>query len=163
MQIKQTIHQNLYQLEHILHQLTDEEYVCELEILNGQTIGKHVRHIVEFYQCLMNATTYVCYDERERNLLLETSTSFTLSTIEIIMDKIDALDFNQNIQLKQLVNDEVFKVNSTIGRELIYCIDHSIHHFAIIKMALENHFSAMDLSDDFGIAYSTLKYNAENK
>ena len=163
MQIKQTIHQNLLQLEQILHQLSDEDYTCPLSILNGQTIGKHVRHIVEFYQCLMEAKSIVCYDERKRNILLETSTEYSISIVDRIMDKIDTLDFNQNIQLKQLVNDEVFFVNSTIGRELIYCIDHSIHHFAIIKMALKENFKTLDLTEDFGIAYSTLKYNANNR
>ena len=163
MQIKETIHQNLHQLLSILHQLTDDEYTCELKILNNQTVGKHIRHIVEFYQCLINAKSTVSYDERQRNLLLETSISYTSSTIELVLDKIDELDFSQNIQLKQLVNNETYYVNSTIGRELIYCIDHSIHHFAIIKMALENCFPKIDLSNDFGIAYSTLKYNSENK
>lgn len=163
MQIKQTIHQNLHQLAQILHQLSDKDYTQPLEILNGQTIGKHVRHIVEFYQCLVESDLTISYDERKRNILLETSTDYAISIIELIINKIDNLAFNQVVILKQLVNDEIFHVNTTIGRELIYCIDHNIHHLAIIKIALDANFPTIILPKDFGIAYSTIKFNANKQ
>jgi uncharacterized damage-inducible protein DinB len=49
-------------------------------------------------------------------------------------------------------------VNSSVGRELAYCIEHSIHHQALIKAGL---FATglPDLIDkDFGVAYSTIRY-----
>ncbi|QTV06160.1 hypothetical protein [Faecalibacter bovis] len=158
MQIKESIHQSLSQLENILIQLNDTEYTQAIEILNGQTIGKHVRHIVEFFQCLLIADDVVCFDNRKREVLIENSTIYTLDRIKSIKQKIEFLDFNQPIILRQLIADDVIEVQSTIGRELIYCIDHSIHHFAIIKMVLRSDFPYISISEDFGIAYSTLNY-----
>ena len=49
-------------------------------------------------------------------------------------------------------------VNSTVGRELAYCIEHSIHHQALIKAGLIGS-GLKDLTDkDFGVAYSTIRY-----
>lgn len=158
MQIKESIHQSLSQLENILIQINDTEYTQAIEILNGQTIGKHVRHIVEFFQCLLIADDVVCFDNRKREVLIENSTIYTLDRIKSIKQKIEYLDFNQPIILRQLIADDVIEVQSTIGRELIYCIDHSIHHFAIIKMVLRSDFPYISISEDFGIAYSTLNY-----
>lgn len=163
MQIKESIHQTLHQLEFILHQLSDEEYAQAISLINNQTIGKHVRHIVEFFQCLLFSDELICYDNRKRESLLETSVAYTLSCIKEIIEQIDQLDLDKKIILKQLINQQTFQVQSSIGRELIYCIDHSIHHFAIIKMVLEELFPAIQIDENFGIAYSTLKYQAENE
>lgn len=161
MQIKESFHQTLNQLENILYQLNDEEYTKTVDLINKQTIGKHVRHIVEFFQCLLQAEKIVCFDSRKRELKIETSTEYTLNTIVKIKVEIEQLDFDKPIVLKQLIGDEVLEINSTIGRELIYCIDHSIHHFAIIKMVLKADFPYINFDKDFGIAYSTLNFTKQ--
>ena len=161
MQIKESITQTLVQLEKILIQLSDEDYTKQIELINHQNIGKHVRHIVEFFQCLLIADEIVCFDNRKRELLLETSIPYTLQIVNQIKDEIQTIDFNKKITLKQLVNQEILEVESSVGRELIYCIDHSIHHFAIIKMILKIEFPKINLNDDFGIAYSTINYNSK--
>ncbi|MBQ0147487.1 MAG: hypothetical protein KBS93_03395 [Flavobacteriaceae bacterium] len=158
MQIQDTIHQTLQYLEDILHQLNDNEYTTSLDILNGATIGEHVRHIVEFFQCLALADDYICYDERERENKISNSTLYTIDLVNDLKYKLYVLDFNQIINLKQLVGEHILYVKTTIGREIIYCIDHSIHHFAIIKIALITAFPQIKISNDFGIAYSTSKY-----
>jgi len=49
-------------------------------------------------------------------------------------------------------------IPSTTGRELAYCIEHSIHHQAIIKAGLIS-MGLNKLTDDhFGVAYSTIRY-----
>lgn len=158
MQIQVTIHQILDQLSSILSQLDDYKYTKELPILNNQTIGKHSRHIIEFFQGLTNTQNYICYDERIRDLKLETSIEYTLNTLDIIKTKIEDLDFEQKIEFKQLINTNLFTTETTIGREMIYCIDHGIHHFAIIKIALKDSFPSININEDFGIAYSTLNF-----
>lgn len=159
MQIQETIQQILSQLSYILSQLNDDEYSKEISLLDHQTIGKHARHIIEFFQELVDAENSICYDNRKRNLQLETSILFTLATIKKLNFEISKLDFEKEIELKQLINQEVFKTKTTIGREMIYCIDHGIHHFAIIKIALSENFPRIIVDNDFGVAYSTLKYH----
>lgn len=163
MQIKESIHQTLNQLEIILHQLNDAEYTQPIALINHQTIGKHVRHIIEFFQCLVKADHFICYDNRVRELKIETSVDFTLETIKSIKLKLNHLNFNQPIILNQLIDNKTYQVQSTLGRELIYCIDHSIHHFAIIKMVLETEFPEILFENTFGVAYSTIKYHSTHE
>jgi hypothetical protein len=52
-------------------------------------------------------------------------------------------------------------VQSTIGRELIYNIEHTIHHLAIVKIALKSSIPGMHLPEHFGVAPSTIRYRQE--
>ena len=47
-----------------------------------------------------------------------------------------------------------------VDRELLYCLDHAIHHQAFIKIGLKELQIADLVEDDFGVAYSTLRYRA---
>jgi len=161
MQIKESIHQTLDQLSNLLHQISDETYNKSIDIIHQQTVGKHVRHIVEYYQCLIYAQDCICYDYRKRDELIENSIPYTLHCIEEIKIEIGKLNLNTIVDIKQLINGETIFVQTTLGRELLYCIDHSIHHFAIIKIALENVYLNLELQEGFGVAYSTLQYQKE--
>lgn len=161
MQIRESVHQTLNQLENILYQLSDHEYTQTVALINEQTIGKHVRHIIEFFECLIKAKNVVCFDDREREIFIENSTKHALNIIHQIKNEIEILDFNAPIILRQIIGIETLEVSSTRGRELVYCIDHCIHHFAIIKMVLKSDFPNISIDNDFGIAYSTLNYNMQ--
>lgn len=158
MQIEQTIQHNLIQLKDLLQQLSVEEYTQSLTILNGQTIGKHVRHIIEYYICLTQNQSTMCYDDRQRNIIWENELPTTLAQISSIMEVLPGIDIHQKIRLKQLIGKENITVESTIGREMLYCIDHCIHHLAIIKIAVSSAFPTVHVPVEFGIAYSTLNY-----
>jgi len=53
--------------------LSDEVYSSPLDILSGSSIGQHMRHIVEFYTCLLSQQQgqIINYDLRARNQLIE--------------------------------------------------------------------------------------------
>ncbi|HEY1055494.1 MAG TPA: hypothetical protein VGE24_10170, partial [Emticicia sp.] len=76
------------QLRNLLNQLSSTEYTEKLTVLNNSSIGQHVRHTIEFFQCLIKGSSIgiVDYDGRERNLLIETNLLFTrniLADIEL--------------------------------------------------------------------------------
>jgi hypothetical protein len=52
-----------------------------------------------------------------------------------------------------------FRVNSCVERELVYNIEHAIHHMALIKIGLRAEFSSVIIPDSFGVASSTLRYD----
>ncbi len=158
MHVNNTINQILDQLSSIISQLDDNEYSLSLPILNHQTIGKHARHIIEFFIELTNDKPFICYDDRKRDLNLENSVSYTLQSIEDLKIKIKQLDFNELKTFKQLLDCETITTSTSVGREMIYCIDHGIHHFAIIKIALKDALPHVHISNNFGVAYSTIKY-----
>ena len=49
---------------------------------------------------------------------------------------------------------------SSVSRELVYLIEHSIHHYAIIAIALRNEFGHVKIPADFGVAYSTSRHKS---
>lgn len=126
------------------------------------SIGKHVRHILEFYLEYIRyiespSTGPLCYDSRKRDLVLETSLSEVLKTIDFIEQYLATSPLGEkDIQLSVIVQPNLPPqlLSSTLQRELMYLLDHTIHHMALIKMLAE--FWGVDLPKNFGLAPSTI-------
>ena len=71
------------------------------------------------------------------------------------------MDFRKELYLESLLdendNDKYYKTNTNISREIIFCIDHCIHHLAIIKIGLKL-MNIKTKDDNIGISPSTLKH-----
>ncbi|PIY13362.1 MAG: hypothetical protein COZ18_00020 [Flexibacter sp. CG_4_10_14_3_um_filter_32_15] len=158
----------LKQLNNLLNQLSDTEYAKPLSIISQNTIGKHVRHILEFYTCLLTGieNESVDYDARKRNLELENYTEKALETSNFISENLINLDKKGSSKLQldlfATLPHARAKLTSTVERELLYTLEHTIHHFAIIKIAIKNDFPHIKVSDEFGVAYATLQHQEES-
>ncbi|WP_338790165.1 DinB family protein [Bernardetia sp. Wsw4-3y2] len=150
----------LKQLKDLLNQLSDKEYAQPLPIISQNTIGKHVRHILEFYTCLFTGieNKSIDYDARKRNLELENYTEKALETSNLIAETLLNLDKDVELELFATLPHQRVKLTSTVERELLYVLEHTIHHFAIIKIAVKNEFPHVKVADDFGVAYATLQH-----
>ena len=165
MSIQKTIAHSFDEMKSILLQFDDELYQKELKIISDASVGQHFRHIIEFYTCFINAqqTNIVCYDERNRTYLWETSIIETLAILNELKSEINSIDMNKIIQLRQNYFGESHLIKSTNQRELMYCFDHSVHHFALIKIAIETHFPTIKVPQNFGIASSTIAFQKQEK
>ncbi|QHV99793.1 DinB family protein [Spirosoma endbachense] len=155
----------LMQLAEVIGQLTDHDYARPLAVLSGNTIGKHVRHILEFYELLVTSvqTGQLNYDRRHRDLLLEVDTDEALRRIGTIDRAIHRIDLNQSIGLEadlSVKGTENLQIPSSFARELLYNIEHAIHHMALVQIAVQNAFPAVELPEHFGVAYSTVKHQS---
>ncbi len=149
-------------LSELLRSLSHDQYNKPLKILSSSSIGAHVRHILEFYTCLIigiKAGT-INYDERERNFSLENDKDVAISLIKEINLKLTLYTSDRELFLKIFPSnsDESILVATNFYRELAYNIEHSIHHLAIIKIGVLNYFPEIVLLEGFGIANSTLKF-----
>ena len=165
MSIQKTIAHSFDEMKSILLQFDDELYQKELKIISDASVGQHFRHIIEFYTCFTEAqqTNLVCYDERNRTYLWETSIIETLAILNELKSEINSIDMNKIIQLRQNYFGESHLIKSTHQRELMYCFDHSVHHFALIKIAIETHFPTIKVPQNFGIASSTIAFQKQEK
>lgn len=155
----------LMQLADVIGQLTDRDYARPLPLLSGNTIGRHVRHILEFYELLANSaqTGQLNYDRRQRDLSLEVSTDEALRRLGHIGRVIHRLDLNQPLQLAadlSAASDETMLISSSFARELLYNVEHAIHHMALIQVAVQHTFPAVELPPHFGVAYSTVQHQS---
>ncbi len=150
----------LNQLKDILRQCPAENYNEPLQVLNGNSIGKHVRHILEFFICFLDATSTgeVNYDARQRDLRLENDLNFVLETIDRVDNGLRILDYGRNLLLKTLIEGNHYMVSTNVQREIVYLIEHSIHHFALIRIGIEQHFADVEIHPHFGIAASTIHH-----
>ncbi|WP_375444536.1 DinB family protein [uncultured Fibrella sp.] len=155
----------LMQLADVIGQLPDREYAHPLPVLTGNTIGKHVRHILEFYELLVNSiqTGHLNYDRRQRDLRLEISTDEALRRIGAVDRLIHRIDLNLPLDLEadlSVSGDETMLIPSSFARELLYNIEHAIHHMALIQVAIRSAFPTVNLPPNFGVAYSTVQHAA---
>jgi uncharacterized damage-inducible protein DinB len=161
-QLTDSANHTLKQLKGFLSQIEEREYVQHLPILFESTIGMHVRHIIEFYQCLVKGILQgeMDYDARERSLLQETNIQYAQACIDNLLIDLTLIQENNDIVLLTEQNQTAHKlsIQSNVARELSYVIEHTIHHFAIIKMGCMVAFPHIQFHNDFGVAYSTIKY-----
>ena len=142
-------------------------YHAPLEVLSGSTIGQHTRHIIEFYTCLIEQSRQeesceINYSSRQRDYLIETVPEHALLVLDQIAGNLPLIDLLKPCSLNadEHGSDNI-TVSSTIGRELIYNIEHTIHHLAIVRIALYSTLPPLKLPDHFGIAPSTIRYRTE--
>lgn len=155
----------LLSVQSILSQIKDEDYNASLTMLKGASIGKHIRHIVEFYECLLfnNLDNIVNYDSRKRNFLLEESVKYTEDFITEIIDTLEKIKSNKRILLVSKYQDQSISMESSIYREITYNIEHTVHHLAIMSIVIPLHFDYINLSTNFGYADSTIQYLESQK
>ncbi|QDK77552.1 DinB family protein [Spirosoma sp. KCTC 42546] len=156
----------LMQLAEVVGQLTDPDYARPLTVLSGNTIGKHVRHILEFYELLVHSaqTGQLNYDRRQRDLQLEVNTHEALRRLGAIDRAIHRLDLNQPLALEadlSVSGAATIQIPSSFARELLYNIEHAIHHMALVQVAVQNAFPTIELPQHFGVAYSTVQHQSQ--
>jgi hypothetical protein len=155
------------QMQDLLSTIQNVQYAQPLESFNGSSVGQHIRHIIDFYLCLLKgvAVSEVNYDQRERNENIETDCLEAKVLMNIITEKVQQLDIDQPLRVcSSFVADERVAlrfISSSVGRELMYAYDHAIHHLAIVKIGMQIHFPAITTDSDLGVAPSTLKYRKQ--
>jgi hypothetical protein len=153
--------QIITQLTDLLNDIDSTVYKDALRPLHYSTTGQHVRHITEFYLCLLKGyqTGVVDYDARERNLLIEINKTFTIETLEKVIDDLKTSKADKPLVLKSSFGgDETVEIPTSFFRELTYLIEHTIHHLAIIKIGLNEVYPNINISKNFGVAHSTIRY-----
>ncbi|MEZ0609019.1 DinB family protein [Fibrella sp. WM1] len=155
----------LLQLAEVIGQLTDADYARPLAVLSGNTIGKHVRHILEFYELLTHSaqTGTLNYDRRQRDAQLEVTTDEALRRIGTVDRAVQRLDLEQSLLLEadlSVAATSFLQLGSTVARELLYNVEHAIHHMALIHVAVQNAFPKVVLPPHFGVAYSTVQHQS---
>ena len=95
---------------------------------------------------------------RLREPAIEESPEFALETIDRLISRILALDKNIACRLKcseQFDNCDVY-VDSNLERELLYNIEHTIHHLALVVQFCRE--EGIDFPEEMSLAYSTSAY-----
>ena len=142
---------------------TPAEYIQPSAILFNATIGQHVRHIIELFFCLENgyAEGMVNYEKRKRDYRIETDREFAAGLLKDIYHQLDKPNKAMILEAEDYGDTlEIVAIPSNYYREIAYNLEHTIHHMALIRVGI-NEVSAVVLPQEFGVAYSTIKYRQQ--
>ena len=158
-QLSFSISHLLIQIEQAIAKLSDEQFCKPEPLLGGSTTGQHIRHILEFYIELAKGyqSGTIDYDGRQRDHMLETCRNSAIKRLAEISDEITREDKKLTICTGlQTELDDKFQLPTTYYRELMYNLEHTVHHMALIRVGISLS-SKVVLPADFGVAASTIR------
>lgn len=163
MQLQQAVNNIFVQLSDSLSQLSSQQYIQPCKTLFNNTIGQHVRHIIELFQCLEKGyeAGVVNYEKRKRDTQIETDKEMA-NRLLLDIHRGLAKD-NKVLTLEACYDDhinEAINIETNYHREIAYNLEHTIHHMALIRVGITE-IANIELPDDFGVASSTIKYRKQ--
>lgn len=145
----------------LLNSIDDEQY-CDTSVAPYfSSIGGHMRHILDVFDCIFEGldANNIDLTARKRNELVETKTAYGLAYFNQTIEKLKALenaDFNQMIKVSDDLGMGIVTVDYTLASALIQAHSHGIHHFASIGYIISQ--LNIELPDaDFGFNPTTPK------
>lgn len=154
----------LDQLENAFQAISEKDFKKPSTALGGSTVGQHLRHTIEFFTCLEDGLRngVVNYDKRSHNKQIETDLNVALLAIRSIRRFVEFTTNEGPLTLEvgyDRHNDEATKIPTSFKRELAYNIEHAVHHMAIIKIGFRDVAPYVILSNEFGVAVSTIRHS----
>ena len=152
--------ETIEQFKKVLIDLPEDCYARPAEGLFNATIGQHTRHVIELYQCLLDGYEMgeVCYDRRKRDLKIEQDVYFALERFHQIQRRLERP--NKELGVIYGIGDNEVQLESNYYREVMYNLEHCIHHQALIKVGICQ-LSDLVVPDSFGVAPSTIAYRKQ--
>jgi len=91
MRLQQSIQNVFAQLTASLDLLNEGQYIYAGKALSDNSIGQHVRHIIEMFTCLEEGyeSGVVNYENRKRDAKIETEKDFAITLLQKIYEGLD--------------------------------------------------------------------------
>ena len=127
-------------------------------------MGAHIRHILDRFLCFLAGLpeASIDYDARKRDKSIENNLDAATFALASVARRIESLDMLNTLGTSISVRESVHHLGpsvampSTVGRELMGLVTHSIHHLAIIALIVKSY--GYEIDSDFGKAPSTIRY-----
>lgn len=150
----------LEQAARLLQTIDDPTYVRPAALFDGQRIGAHVRHVIEFYEGLFRGLRNgrVDYDARRRHPEIETERQAAITRLSAIAAQLRADARLRSSRMIWVAGEGSDPAESSIARELQAICSHTVHHFALIAVLMR--YYGLPVPSDFGVSQATLKYRA---
>lgn len=150
----------LAELAHVVGQTDDVAYLATREDGISGSIGAHVRHTIDHVAALIDALGHgwVDYDSRRRGTEVERSRAAARVELDRLARRVTWLsddDLQTAIEVSAVVHRSGRRVSalSTVAREVVFVLSHTIHHQAIVALLLAS--AGRSTPERFGLAPST--------
>ena len=158
--------QNLNRGVNLLNSISDEQYANNSTAPYYSSIGIHMRHILDVFDCILRGMEQKKIDltSRQRNEMAETRVAIGLSYFDQIMSQLNHIqmeDLDMNVEVTDDLGQGMITANYTLAAALIQAHSHAIHHFASIGYIISQ--MGINLPDgDFGYNPTTPRGNLIN-
>lgn len=151
----------LQQVKKLIDSCETEAYArpCEYSM---SSVGQHIRHILDHFLVFQQGLDDGCinYNLRSRGNIVESNPQAALQKIAALREWFKDVDL-QNRSIQVISEISVSQINdmnlhSNIQRELIYIINHTIHHIAYASLVANHLCQKVDVN--LGIAPATATY-----
>lgn len=153
----------LEQLRALLNTLTPEQYQHAKKPFERGGIGKHVRHVLDHYAAFLESTDAVIdYESRVRDADLENDPHVAAGVCTRLCAALSDYGSSQPISgVRNTWDSGECVIETNLSRELHFLSSHTVHHMALISFIL----GSLDLAvpSDFGVAFSTLRFEARSR
>ena len=152
----------LDQCELILDVVTDTDYAAPSQVMQGGSIGTHLRHTLDHYDAIVRraAGEPIEYDRRTRGLPIETDRVLAKEHIASLRVGISGLEGTgaDEVRIHVMISGEGREavLRSTVAREVAFATHHGVHHVAMMKAIAAE--MGVELDADIGKAPSTINY-----
>jgi len=151
----------------LVRELDDADF-CSAEIRpDGGGIGPQLRHCADFARSLLDGLEAgrVDYDARKRDALFEVNRAYAIGELESLAEHLRGLD-RRALSRELRVRSESAALpagvdpwcRSSLRRELLVLLSHTVHHFALVRERLRAR--GCDPGRSFGLAPSTRAHEA---
>jgi uncharacterized damage-inducible protein DinB len=149
----------LHSLARLVESLGEHTYRAAPRASSGSA-GEHVRHCLDHARALIGgmAARQMSYDSRLRGTAVETDPRAAGEEIDRLcaaLDRLNTDDMRTSLILETQTHHGAppTRVETTIGRELAFVAQHTIHHCATLAVLLEG--MGIAVPERFGYAPST--------
>lgn len=153
----------LGQLRAVVSSLGHEAYTRNPVATVDGGVGGHVRHCLDHVQAMIDGARVgvIDYDHRKRGTSIETTPDEAAAEIDRLIAAIDKIPhdaFNREVTVMVMCTGDgaVTTCRSTLGRECVFVLSHTIHHAAMIAGFVRA--LGGELPEHFGLAPSTIAY-----
>ncbi|MFN7983563.1 MAG: DinB family protein [Vicinamibacterales bacterium] len=133
-------------LASVLRTVPSEIYRARFANAVTGSIGEHVRHCLDHVSALVtaNASVPLSYDARHRGTCVETEPAAAVEHIATLRSELatwptSTLDEPLSLLSQITADGQMVTSRSTVARELVFVMNHTIHHQAIIGVLLATH------------------------
>jgi uncharacterized damage-inducible protein DinB len=144
----------------VVERLGDLDYLARPSTGVSGSIGAHVRHCVDHVVALLDRTAEgeMTYDDRRRDTAIEQSRRLAATTLRSLAVRVREMAPRTGdvpITLWTMLDRRGTRarVRTSLGRELVFVLQHTIHHEAVVAVLLAGR--GRVLPGHFGLAPST--------
>lgn len=140
-EIIRAVNENLNKASQLLQSLEEEKYIDESIAPYHSSIGSHIRHILDFFNCIFEGidANKIDLTTRKRDERISTNISFALESISKVQQTMLTFS-NTNTDYLVHVTDNLGQGNVTVEYTLesilTHANSHAVHHYAVIGYML---------------------------